>query len=279
MDPRMLHRTVLTPGDLGVSCRKNGRGLYELHRSQEQLRAIRGNRERQAECRTAVVQQYQFLSEYLQALSDGLSRREGGREQIYEARVSVYANRPAADNGDRCLWFAGPENNYFVILCDGMGTGLGAVDEARAAGKMLKELLQAGFPAEHALQSLNSLCALRGKAGAVTVDLAQIRLDTGRVTLYKWGAAPSWLLTESGAEKIGAGSPPPGLAVEDSCRTSRLLLGPGQTLVLLSDGVTGADQLRRWEPPESAGELAARLLERQKGTDDATVALVTLHTA
>ncbi len=279
MDPRMLHRTVLTPGDLGVSCRKNGRVLYELHRSQEQLRAIRGSRERQAEYRAAVIQQYQFLSCYLQELSDTLGRRDREQASVFEVRVSVYANRPAADNGDRCLWFAGPGNQYFVVLCDGMGTGLGAVDEGRAAGKMLKDLLCAGFPVEHALQSLNSLCALRGKAGAVTVDLARIKLDTGRVILYKWGAAPSYLLTESGAEKIGSGGPPPGLAVEDSCRPARLLLRPGQTLMLLSDGA-GADGVRRWDPASGTtpGELASRLLERQSGTDDATVALVTLNT-
>ena len=280
MDPRMLHRTVLTPGDLGVSCRKNGRVLYELHRSQEQLRAIRGSRERQAECRSAVVQQYRFLSCWLQELSDTLGRRERERERepAYDVRVTVYANRPAADNGDRCLWFAGTGNQYFVLLCDGMGTGLGAVEEARTAGKMLKELLCAGFPPEHALESLNSLCALRGKAGAVTVDLARIRLDTGRVTLYKWGAAPSWLLTDSGAERIGSGGPPPGLSVDCTCHSLGLLLRPGQTLMLLSDGA-GTDGVRRWDPSSGTtpAELAARLLERQKGSDDATVALVTVH--
>lgn len=279
IDPRMLHRTVLTPGDLGVSCRKNGRVLYELHRSQEQLRAIRGSRERQAEYRNAVIQQYRFLSCYLQELSDTLGRREREREPAFDARVSVYANRPSADNGDRCIWFAGTGNQYFVLLCDGMGTGLGAVDEARTAGRMLKELLCAGFPPEHALESLNSLCALRGKAGAVTVDLARIKLDTGRVTLYKWGAAPSWLLTEAGAEKLGAGSPPPGLSVESTCHSLGLLLRPGQTLMLLSDGA-GTEELRRWDPDSGTApdRLAARLLERQRGTDDATVALVTLHT-
>lgn len=281
MDPQMLHRTVLTPKDLGVSCRKNGRVLYELHRSQEQLRAIRGSRERQAEYRAAVVQQYQFLACYLQDLSDTLGRREKEIAPTYDVRVSVYANRPAADNGDRCLWFAGPGGQYFVVLCDGMGTGLGAVDEGRTAGKMLKDLLCAGFPPEHALQSLNSLCALRGKAGAVTVDLARVRLDTGRVTLYKWGAAPSYLLTETGAERLGSGGPPPGLSVQDTCRPARLLLRPGQTLMLLSDGAGGADALRRWDPATCTApeELAARLLERKAGSDDATVALVTLHTA
>ena len=281
MDPALLHRTVLEPRELGVSCRKNGRVLYELHRSQEQLRAIRGSRERQAEYRAAVIQQYQFLSCWLQELSDTLGRRERDREPAYRAGVTVYANRPAADNGDRCLWFAGPGGQYFVLLCDGMGTGLGAVDEGRMAGKMLKDLLCAGFPAEHALQSLNSLCALRSRAGAVTVDLAQIRLDTGRVTLYKWGAAPSWLLTETGAERIGSGGPPPGLSLDGTCRTSRLLLRPGQTLMLLSDGVAGEEILGRWDPEGDTGpgELVSRLLERQKGSDDATAVLVTVGDA
>lgn len=279
MDPQLLHRTLLSPQDLSVSCRKNGRVLYELHRSQEQLRSLRANRERQSECRAAVIQQYQFLSRYLQDLSDTLGRRENPAANIYSVRVRVFANRPAADNGDRCLWFPGPGGQYFVLLCDGMGTGLGAVDEGRTAARMLKDLLCAGFPPEYALQSLNSLCALRGRAGAVTVDLGRIRLDTGRMTLYKWGAAPSFLLTDTGAEKIGTAGPPPGLSVHDTREAvARLSLDRGQTLMLLSDGVGGEDILRRWEPAKEAGpgELAARLLEGNKGTDDATVALITL---
>ena len=282
MDPRLLHRTILTPKELGVSCRKNGRVLYELHRSQEQLRAIRGSRERQAECRAAVLQQYRFLSNYLQDLSDDLGRREKEIVPAFEVRVSVYANRPAEDNGDRCLWFPGTGGQYFVMLCDGMGTGLGAVDEGRTAARMLKNLLCAGFPPEYALQSLNSLCALRGRAGAVTVDLARIKLDTGRVTLYKWGAAPSYLLTDQGARKLGRGSPPPGLSVEEPLEAvARLTLQPGQTLVLLSDGVGGDGVLGAWESGKNAGPstIVTRLLEKRSGADDATVALVTLHTA
>lgn len=280
MDPQTLHRTVLSPGDLGVSCRKNGRVLYELHRSQEQLRAIRGNRERLAEYRGAVIQQYQFLSSYLQDLSDELGRREKAWAPLYDVRVTVYANRPAEDNGDRCLWFAGTGGQYFVLLCDGMGTGLGAVDEGRTAARMLKNLLCAGFPPEHALQSLNSLCALRGRAGAVTVDLARIMLDTGRVTLYKWGAAPSYLLSDTGARKLGTGGPPPGLSLEDVRQAvARVTLMPGQTLLLLSDGVGGEGVLAGWEPDSGIGPtaLASRLLEQKTKGDDATIALVTIH--
>ena len=72
----------------------------------------------------------------------------------------------------------------------------------QSAASLLRQMLSAGFPAEHALRSLNSLLALRGGAAAVTVDLVELRLDSGRASVYKWGAAPSLLLFDGMAEKI-----------------------------------------------------------------------------
>lgn len=283
LPPSLLHRPLLDSHDLPVSCRKPGRLLQELHRTQEQLRAIRGDRERQKEYRSAVIQQYQFLSEYLQDLSDELGKRVIHGNPRYQPEVAFCANRPQEDNGDRCLCFAGVGCRYYVALCDGMGTGLGAIDEGRMAGRLLRKLLTAGYPAEYALRSLNSLCALRGTAGAAAIDLAELQLDTGKVSLYKWGAAPSYILSSMGAEKIGTVTPPPGLSVtEDRETVERLSLRRGQTLLLLSDGVGGEDALRRCftDPAEPLGELAARILESgdTDGTDDATVAAIRLTT-
>jgi stage II sporulation protein E len=163
-----------------------------------------------------------------------------------------------------------------------MGTGAGAAEEARVASNMLRRLLMAGFPAQYALRSVNSLCTLRGKAGVVTLDLAEFRLDTGKVSVYKWGAAPSWLLVPTGAERIGAGTMPPGLSVTDARATvENLTMRHGEMLILLSDGVDAATALRNTEEllSESPGALAARLLERGRGDgmDDATAAVIRLE--
>ncbi len=281
LSPQILHRPLLDGHDLGFTCRKDGRIISELRRAQEQLRGLRSNREVQRENRSALLQQYQFLSEYLQDLSDELGKRVKSAIPRYKPQISVCANRGEEENGDRFQCFAGTGCSYYILLCDGMGTGIGAMDEGRHAAALLKKLLTAGFPAEYALRSLNSLCALRGMAGAVTVDLAQLQLDTGKVLLYKWGAAPSYLLTTAGAEKIGTAGPPPGLSVTDARETvERLSLRRGETLVLCSDGVGGEDALRCWfaEADEPPGELAARILEAGKlrSQDDATVAVVRL---
>ncbi len=276
----VLHKTLLSTDELPIVCRKSGRFLAELHRSQEQLRSIHRDRERQKEYREALIQQYQFLSQFLRDLSDQLSRKPGTVQMVYEPQVFLYGNRPQEENGDRCLRFMGTGSHYYVLLCDGMGTGLGAVQEGRIAGNILRRLLSAGYPAAYALRSVNSLCALRERAGAATMDLLQLRLDNGKAVLYKWGAPASYLVSPLGAEKLGCAGPPPGLSVTD-CReqSDKFTLRREQAVVMVSDGITEADALRcclegREEEP---GELAARLLQccRQEG-DDATVVLVRL---
>ncbi len=279
----LLHKPLLLPEELPIICRKSGRFLAELHRSQEQLRSIRADRERQREYRSAVIQQYQFLSEFMQDVSDRLSRKKTPTA-AYTAEVAVYGNRHEDENGDRCLRFAGTEGKYYVLLCDGMGTGLGAVQEGRTAGSMLRRLLTAGYPAEYALQSLNSICALRDRAGAVTMDLAEIRLDSGKVTLYKWGAVPSYLISSVGAEKIGAASPPPGLSVTDYRESvERISLRRGQMLVMVSDGIGEEDALRCCvgSVGRTPGEVAMALLATSQagGQDDATVVVISLEPA
>ncbi len=277
----LLHRPLTGVDDLPMDCKKRGRLLLELRRSQDQYRILKADRDRQQEYRGAVVQQYQFLSEYLQDLADRLPQRGNSSRQRFQPEVAVCSAGKELANGDRCLWFAGTECRYYLLLCDGMGTGLGAAEEAKSAGNMLRRLLMAGFPAPYALRSFNSLCTLRGCAGAVTVDLAEIYLDTGRVTLYKWGAAPSYLLVPTGPERIGIPGAPPGLSVEEQRETiDRLSLRRGETLVLLSDGVqadAAIHSLGSFET-EAPGALAARLLEKGKGdgADDATAAVVRL---
>ena len=282
IDPGILRKPLGNGAELPLTCRKPGRLLMELRRAQEQWRSIRADRQRQTEYRLAVGQQYAFLSDYLQDLSDSLAKRHTPPVQWFAPEVaSVSASRDGI-SGDRCLWFAGTDCRYYVLLCDGMGTGAEAAGEGRRTGELLRRLLAAGFPPEHAMRSVNSLCALRGKAGIVTMDLAELQLDTGKATLYKWGAAPSYVISRGEPVKVGTATAPPGISVSEGRETvERLSLRRGETLVLLSDGAGGEEALRQvWQRSgEPVGELAAGILEsgRSVGTDDATVAVVRLY--
>lgn len=269
---------------LEADCRKQGRLIPELHFAQERLKALNADRQQRLECRAAVAQQYCFLGEYLRSLADQLPRKAQRLEPEFEAQAAARSHGKERANGDRCLAFSGPECRYYVLLCDGMGTGLGAAQDGSAAAGLLRQMLLAGFPADHALESLNSLLALRGTAGAVTVDLAELRLDTGIACMYKWGAAPSWVLTRGGVQKIGTATPPPGLnAGENRMVTEKLSLRRGEVLIMLSDGVDGEgiQHLLDLSPDAPPGELAAEILERGCGSaeDDATAAVIRLRPA
>lgn len=278
--PELLQEPLTDISSLPIACRKPGRMVLELRRGQEQLRFLQGEHRRRREYREAVVQQYRFLGEYLRQTADTLPRRTSPAAARFSPDIALKTRGKENANGDRCIRFAGMEPTYYVLLCDGMGTGLGAAEEARLAGEMLQQMLISGFPAEYALESLNSLTALRGLAGAVTVDLAELRLDMGTATLYKWGAPPSWLLGREGVEKIGTAAPPPGIWVgQIQQRVERLSLRRGEVLILSSDGVAAQEtllsgkQLQKLPP----GEIAAYLLDRGTGEDGDDATCVVIH--
>ncbi len=280
----LLHQASITLENIPSGCRQPQRLLPELQHGRDQYRLLLADRQRQQEYRSAVMQQYGFLADYLQELADNLPRREEEPSARFQPEVAVCSRGKEAANGDRCLWFAGTKNRYYVLLCDGMGTGDGAAYEAKTAGSMLRRMLMAGYPSQYALQSLNSLCVLRGSAGAVTVDLVEADLVTGRAALYKWGAAPSWLLGRAGAERVGREGPPPGISLEQTQGTvDRFTLQHGVPLVLLSDGVDGSSAVAGLEGDydQPAGFLAALILEAgyAEVPDDATAAVLRLHRA
>ena len=277
---QLLHRPLQTVDDLPIACKKRSRLLPELRHSQERYRTILADRSNRQECRGAVLQQYRFLSEYLQDLADRLPHRGSPAKAKFQPEVAVCTSAREKTNGDKCLWFAGTDCRYYLLICDGMGTGEAAAREAGVVADMLRRLLLAGYPAPYALRSINSLCALRGDGAAVTMDLAEFCLDTGKATVYKWGAVPSWLLLPNRAERIGAVVPPPGFSVAEGRETvDRLTLRRGEALVLVSDGVNAQRGIPGLQGnyQESAGTLASRLLEYRAGEDDATVAVVRLR--
>ena len=226
----------------------------------------------------AVAQQYGMLSRYLQRLADSLPLRLTMGQIRYRVSVSVRSREKLRTDGDRCAAFPGVGPRFYILLCDGMGTGLPAAAEAGKALKLLQGMLTAGLPPGSALKSLNSHLLLTGGAGAVTADLCEIRLDTGYASLYKWGAAPSLLLGSKTVRVIGTPGLPPGMEIGASGeRIARLSLQKGETLVLASDGVTFDDPPVPQSTIEPTGPLAERLLRAYaSGEDDATLAVIRL---
>lgn len=187
-------------------------------------------------------------------------------------------------SGDGHVWFKTTNGTLFVILCDGMGSGEGAHKDSALALQMLEKFLRAGVGVDTALKTLHSALVLRCEedGGFTTVDLLEIDLFTGNASLYKFGAAPSYLKKGQMVSRITGTSLPAGVSTSTatSADRTRLALSSGDTLVLLSDGITDQQEdsalrsLLATFNGEQPKELALQLLQSNAGHPDDRTALV-----
>lgn len=144
-----------------------------------------------------------------------------------------------------------------AILSDGMGCGsLAAVDSSMTVS-LLARLLSAGVTPEAALRLTNAAMLIKSSDESLaTVDICEIDRYTGRVTLYKAGAAPSFVKKEGRVGYILSSSLPAGIVGSIEFETTAITLGGGDTVLLCSDGVCSGGE--EWLLDE---------LERQNGSD------------
>lgn len=192
-------------------------------------------------------------------------------------------------SGDAGTYFKREDGMLYVLLCDGMGSGVLANRESTLAVRLLEQFLQAGVETEHALMTLNSALALRGEeeGGFTTVDLLQVDLFTGEGSIYKFGAAPSYIRSQGVVRKITGTALPAGLTSGERARPdcTRVRLEPGDCVLLVSDGVagTGEDEWVRRRLGDFQGdspkELARSLItdSPEGATDDRTALVVKIE--
>lgn len=234
------------------------------------------------EGRQVLSTQYLFLSRYLDKLSREPETLAAARYQP-DFAVSAACKAGNQVSGDKGACFQDRWGNFHVLLCDGMGTGPEAAKESQRAVRALRGLLEAGVAPDTAMELLNGFYVLQETTVFATMDLLQVELSTGMAVLYKWGAAPSYLKTDRGVEKIGTAAPPPGLCAGSDCTAQqrRLSLRDGETLILVSDGAYGEETEQRIASfrGSTARKLAGYLIAGKTPgcEDDLTAAVVRLQ--
>lgn len=191
-------------------------------------------------------------------------------------------------SGDTGAWFKHDDGALYVLLCDGMGSGRLAQRESTLAVRLLEQFLRAGVRPENALRTVSAALALRGEEeiGFTTVDLLRVDLFTGEASVYKYGAAPTYVKKGAAVSRITGAALPAGLAGGEGGLpdVSQLKLEAGDCVVLITDGVTGggSDQWLRDRVSAFDGaspkELAQALLEESEtqagAADDRTVLVI-----
>ena len=236
------------------------------------------------ETRRSAKGQYAQLSDLLTATAAGLGEVRATASQAAAACRIGAALRPKEGEtvcGDTVVSFRTESGLLCLLLADGMGSGEAARRESALTCRLLEQFLQAGIEPEAAMKTLNAAMALRGaETGSfTTIDLLTCRPESGELSFYKYGAAPSYVKKGGTVRRISGGSLPAGLrgntAVPD---VTRAALEPGSFAVMISDGVAdpGRDEwlqdlLAGWEgedPQTLAGLILSESIRRENLQDD-----------
>ena len=196
------------------------------------------------------------------------------------------ARKGQSVSGDAFTWFKDSTGTLYLLLCDGMGSGPQAKGESELCLKLLEKFLRAGVTAANALKTLDQALALRGEetGGFSTVDLVELDLYAGRGVLYKLGSSPSYLKQGGNVKCLAGRCLPAGLSGPGPWQSDKLefQIGPGDCLVLLTDGVIdGGDQWLREAllnfDGSSPAALAQALIDfEQEDRDDKTALVLRL---
>lgn len=273
------------PQEFSQECRHMEGLLVALNQELGSIACRSQFRSRNEENRLIASRTLLHMSELLEENARQLRSVQVTPQEAYTVKIGVAAQgrRGARISGDRGVCFHTDDGRLYAILCDGMGTGQDAAQESTTAVDTLSDLIQAGMQPDHAMEFLNGMYILRDTGCFSTMDVLELSLITGQGTLYKWGAAPSYVKSGKIVKKLGTAAPPPGLGVgsTSSAEVIRLSLWGGDMLVLVSDGVVReeTEDLLRSYDGENVKELSSLLTaqaEAAGGEDDMTAAVFRL---
>ncbi len=265
------------PRGFREQCCSMDRLIYAINRELEAMLYRRRYHMHLWENRKILEQEYGLLARFLRSPEKG---ERGERRFIPRVSICSAGKDRAKTCGDRGVCFLGRDDQYYVILCDGMGTGEEAAHLSGYAIRLLEKLLRGGMGPEGALRLLNGNMLLRGSGTFSTVDLLRLDLHSGMAHLYKWGAAPSYWRDGERIRCVGTATPPPGIGAEmlSVPEKFKLSMKSGELLVMISDGAYGVETEETIASYMGAStkELAALLISAMRAEDDMTAMVISL---
>lgn len=193
-------------------------------------------------------------------------------------------------SGDNFSIVDSENGKTYLLLSDGMGSGLEASLESGKVIEVMERLLEAGFYVPSALGLMNCLAGVGNKEDMfTTLDFCEIDLFTGMISIIKAGAASTFIKRENMVELIQSTNFPLGVMEENELEQVEKKLYDGDMLIFISDGITDCieEDKENWmkdtilkikskNPQEMADELMEQVLEqgKQKVRDDMTILVV-----
>ncbi len=200
----------------------------EICRQQESRQTI------QQEQRETIAHQLVQLGEQMQLMRD-TSQTDVPAKQLVVGHASSGKETVSGDSwGVQDL----EDGRMVQMLSDGMGSGEFAMQQSRLAVGLLQALLSGGLSMRLALNIVNTVLSFQyGGARFSTMDVSLWNLNTGRLELYKYGSAPSFIKNGRQVKRYDSDSLPVGILPRVEPVLLEHEIAEGDMLVMMSDGL------------------------------------------
>lgn len=171
---------------------------------------------------------------------------QSARQYTLETGVAMAAKGGELISGDSYAICDLGRGKIALAISDGMGNGVRAREESMETLRLLEQILQTGISEQVAIQSINSILALRTTDEIfATLDLAIINLHHAGLRFLKIGSAPSFIKRGTEILQLEANNIPIGIIEYVEFETVQETLEAGDLLIMMSDGVyEGAKQVK-----------------------------------
>jgi hypothetical protein len=188
----------------------------------------------------------------------------------------------AVMNGDTNVSFSDGFGNDYVLLSDGMGSGIRAAIESRMTVSLLQKFIRAGVTPAAAADFANFLLQAKSDEEMLsTVDLLRFSRFTGEAVLYKMGASRTFARLGGVIREFAGQSLPAGILRDPGTDIIRFKMSGGDTLLMLTDGVSEENFGKCREilstkaiKPETAARRVVEESENEGRQDDKTAIFI-----
>lgn len=171
------------------------------------------------------------------------SRNEKSRIKLvsdgkYSISTEIYQKNKNGNvkNGDT-YYVSDVKNGKVIAISDGMGAGEKANEASQTVISMLEKLLASGFNNSSITKIINGIVKLKeDTSNAATLDMTIINTNKEKVDFVKEGAAPTYVILNTGVEKINKDTLPLGQTSDINYEPYSIDIKSPMIIVNISDG-------------------------------------------
>lgn len=216
-------------------CSRTGQLEIALLNQMEYYKQQESHQREIEENKENIAHQLILLGEQIQLMQVGDSETEPNTQRLLVGHASSKKDIVSGDSwGVQDL----QDGRMVQILCDGMGSGELAMQQSKLAVHLLQTLLSGGLSIRLSLNILNTIMSFQyGGVRFSTMDIALWNLNTGKIEMYKYGAAPSFVKNKKKVVSYDGTSLPVGILPRVEGSILEHNTADGDILVMMSDGL------------------------------------------